>query len=181
MNRQNLIAELRSYNTTFAEEKESPARFLQLLAQERCFHRDHLPGHITGSVWIVNPSKTKVLLVHHAKLNRWLQPGGHADGEENILNVGLREAREETGVNQFKILKPEIFDLDIHTIPARKDFTEHQHYDIRYLVEANDTERIIVSEESHDVKWVSLTELHQYNSEQSVARLYAKLFRTDSV
>jgi 8-oxo-dGTP pyrophosphatase MutT (NUDIX family) len=175
VDRQRLITELHSYASPFPEELKFIPLFLELLSQARCFHRDHLPGHITGSAWIVNGDRNKVLLVHHAKLNRWLQPGGHADGEENVLNVGLREANEETGVINFNVLKSQIFDLDIHTIPARKDFPQHQHYDIRYLVEADENEPLIVSEESHDVKWVNLDQLSAYNDEPSIQRLKAKL------
>lgn len=114
--------------------------------------------------------------MHHAKLNKWVQPGGHADGEENILNVALREAEEETGL---KNLMPNaaIFDVDVHVIPARKDFPEHFHYDIRFLIEADEREKIVVSDESHDVKWVSLDELEEYTSERSVLRMKEKLLR----
>jgi 8-oxo-dGTP pyrophosphatase MutT (NUDIX family) len=176
VDRQGLIKGIEELSTSFAEEEKFKLRFLDLLKSPRCFHRDHLPGHITGSAWIINKEKTKVLLVHHAKLNRWLQPGGHADGEEDVLNVALREAQEETGVNKFRLLQKQIFDLDIHPIPARKDFPEHLHYDIRFLFEADEKEKIVVSEESHDVKWISLTELVNYNPETSVQRLAKKLF-----
>ena len=131
MDRQNLIKRISFYTTPFPEEEKFISLFLELLKSDRCFHRDFLPGHVTGSAWIVNKDRTKVLLVHHAKLNRWLQPGGHADGEEDVLNVAHREAEEETGVKKFTVLQNSIFDLDIHTIPARKDFPKHQHYDIR--------------------------------------------------
>src|SRR5882672_8038315 len=133
--RESLIQELATYSTDFQGEEVHRNMFLELLDHPRSFHRDHLPGHITGSAWIVNEDFTKVLLVLHAKLGRWLQPGGHADGDENVLGVALREAEEETGVKQYELLHPGIFDLDIHPIPARKDFQEHLHYDIRYLVQ----------------------------------------------
>ena len=175
MDRSSLIQEIKSYQTRFSEEAKFTAPFLDLLNQERCFHRDHLPGHITGSAWIVNKDRTKVLLVHHAKLNRWLQPGGHADGEEDVLNVALRESDEETGVKNFNVLQKTIFDLDIHTIPARKDFPQHEHYDIRFLIEANDHDEVVVSEESHDVKWIPLKDLATYNDEASILRLREKL------
>jgi 8-oxo-dGTP pyrophosphatase MutT (NUDIX family) len=175
MDRLSLIKQIEQFKTSFAEEKVFIPRFLDLLNQPRCFHRDHLPGHITGSAWIVNVDRTRALLVHHAKLNRWLQPGGHADGEENVLNVALREAQEETGVLDFKLLQEKIFDLDIHPIPARKDFPEHLHFDVRFLFQAEEKEKIIVSEESHDVKWISLKELPDYNSEPSIQRLAKKL------
>lgn len=169
-----LAAQLVEYSSSFKEEELFRIEFLELLKQDRCFHRDHLPGHITGSAWIVNRDRTRTLLVHHVKLNRWLQPGGHADGDENVLNVALREAEEETGAAPFKVLSS-IFDLDIHVIPARKEVPEHLHYDIRYLLEADDTVPLMISEESHDVKWINLKDLESYNRETSVLRLRDKL------
>lgn len=178
MNRIELINSLKDYHTPFQDETDYIKRFLFLLSDEPCFERTHLPGHITGSAWIVDSSRTQVLLVHHAKLNKWIQPGGHADGDENILGVALKEAEEETGLNEFKILddtKP--FDIDIHLIPQRKEFPEHFHYDVRFIMEANPKEQIFVSEESHDVKWIKLDDLEKYNQERSVLRMKEKLFR----
>jgi 8-oxo-dGTP pyrophosphatase MutT (NUDIX family) len=169
-----LIQQLQSYHTGFPEEQKYIQQFLELLKSNDAFLRTHLPGHITGSAWIVNRAKDQTLLVHHAKLNKWVQPGGHADGDENILQVALREAEEETGLKNFNVQET-IFDIDIHTIPARKDFPEHQHYDIRYLLEANVNELIVVSEESYDVKWVPLNKLEKLTSERSVLRMKEKL------
>ncbi len=175
MNRTQLTQELECYQTSFPEESKFASAFLELLKSPDAFQRTHLPGHITGSAWIINPDKTKVLLVHHAKLNRWLQPGGHADGDEYVLRVASREAEEETGLKKISVLSPKIYDLDIHRIPTRKDFPEHLHYDIRYLMQASEDESIIVSEESHDVKWIFLHELEHYNDEPSILRLKKKL------
>lgn len=151
-------------------------QFLELLEHPNAFQRDHLPGHITGSSWILDASKQSVLLVHHGTLNKWLQPGGHADGEENVLNVALREAQEETGVRNFRLLSENIFDLDIHPIPARLNFPEHLHYDIRFLFEADKEERIIVSEESHDVAWIAIDKLGALTqSNPSIIRMVAKV------
>lgn len=126
MNRQQLVHELQTYHTSYVEEKTFAAQFLSLLVHDDCFQRTHLPGHITGSSWIVNPAKTAVVMVHHAKLNRWLQPGGHADGCENVLSVALKEAQEETGILELTVLRENIFDLDIHRIPERKDFPDRK-------------------------------------------------------
>lgn len=175
MNRQSVITALQSYRSGYQEEKEFVNRFLDLLAHRDCFERTHLPGHITGSSWIVDHSRQHVLLVHHAKLNKWLQPGGHADGDENVLRIALREAEEETGIQKFKILQEGIFDIDIHTIPARKDFPEHLHFDIRFLLEADPTLPVVVSEESHDVQWIELKNLSAFNSEPSVWRMKEKI------
>ncbi len=180
MDRHSLIATLQSYTTEFAEEQKFISRFLELLNHKDCFQRTHPPGHITGSSWITNGQKTKTVLVHHTKLNKWVQPGGHADGEENILSVSLREAEEETGLINLKP-SPTIFDIDIHLIPERKDFPEHFHYDIRFLVEGDELEKIAISEESHDVRWINLNELEKFTSERSVLRMKEKLVLTHSV
>jgi 8-oxo-dGTP pyrophosphatase MutT (NUDIX family) len=177
MNRQSLLDFFSEYTTPFSEEKLFISRFQELVLQKNCFERTHLPGHITGSSWIVDSRLTQVLLVHHAKLNKWLQPGGHADGDENILRVALREAEEETGLKKLTVISVTPFDIDIHLIPARKDFGEHYHFDIRFLIEADTTEPIIVSEESHDVKWIPLKSLKDWNQESSILRMREKLLR----
>jgi 8-oxo-dGTP pyrophosphatase MutT (NUDIX family) len=172
--RSTLIQALTNYTTRFKEEKSFAGDFLKLLEHDRAFHRDHLPGHITGSAWIVDTARTSVLLTHHAKLDKWLQPGGHADGDENVLGVALREAEEETGLKSFKLLHPGIFDLDIHTIPVRKDFPEHLHYDIRFMFEADPNEELIITDESQDLKWVPLNQLSEYTSNTSIQRMLQK-------
>jgi 8-oxo-dGTP pyrophosphatase MutT (NUDIX family) len=159
MHREFLIASLKNYTTSYKAETRFREKFLELLHHPDAFQRHHLPGHITGSAWIMDASGKFVLLTHHAKLHQWLQPGGHADGVEDILNVATREATEETGIKEFKILQPGIFDIDIHTIPERKEFPEHLHYDIRFLLEASKHEGLILTEESHALAWVPLDEL----------------------
>ncbi len=173
--REGLIQALTHYTTSFEEEARFASSFLSLLQHPDAFQRSHLPGHVTGSAWIINKPRTHVLLTHHAKLNKWLQPGGHADGEENVLNVALREAEEETGVKAFRLVLTGIFDIDIHPIPARKDFVAHDHYDIRFLLEANMEEPLIITEESHDLAWVPLPVLSKYNNSPSLLRMAEKV------
>lgn len=96
-------------------------------------HRTCLDGHLTGSAVVVDPRSRRTLLIHHAKLDRWLQPGGHADGDGNLAAVAWREASEETGLDDLHVVLPAI-DLDIHTIPARGDEPTHVHLDVRFLV-----------------------------------------------
>ncbi len=168
---------IRRYILEFPEEKATAERYLSLIAHPDAFLRTHLPGHITGSSFIVSEDRTKTLLVHHAKLNRWLQPGGHADGEADVANVARREANEETGVMNLMLHSGEIYDLDIHLIPQRKDFPVHDHYDIRFLFTASEADPLVVSEESHDVRWVRLDELEKFNDEPSLLRLRDKLRR----
>jgi 8-oxo-dGTP pyrophosphatase MutT (NUDIX family) len=154
-----LIESLQVYQSRYPEEQKFKTRFIELLSHPRAFFRDHLPGHMTASSWIVDATGRFVLLTHHAKLDRWLQPGGHADGQEDLIAVARKEATEETGLSYLKLLSPEIYDIDIHVIPARKEFPEHFHYDVRFLFQADRNERTIISGESHELAWVPVKDI----------------------
>lgn len=173
--RSKLQAALQKYKTSYTAEQPFISQFLSLLQSSQSFQRDHLPGHITGSAWIIDQTREYVLLTHHAKLNKWLQPGGHADGDENVLRVALREAEEETGVKNFRLLQEEIFDIDIHPIPARKDMIAHDHYDIRFLLQADRNDPLIITEESHDLGWIKIEALSNYNDSPSLLRMVEKV------
>lgn len=140
-----------------------------------CFERTLAIGHVTGSAWVVDPHRTCVLLTHHAKLNKWLQPGGHADGDPDILRVALREAREETGLRSLRAVSETIFDVDVHEIPARGPESAHVHYDIRFLLEADRAEPLTISTESHELAWVTLHEVDKLNTDRSVLRMVARI------
>ena len=122
------------------------------------FHRDHPPGHFTGSAWLVSRDGERVLLTHHRKLGRWLQLGGHADGDRELARVALREAEEESGLADLRV-EPAIFDLDRHWIPARGDEPGHWHYDVRYVVRATGSECFTVSDESLALAWMPIEAL----------------------
>ena len=154
-----MIKSLRSYQSRYEAEQKFRPRFIELLSHPRAFFRDHLPGHMTASSWIVDATGRFVLLTHHAKLNRWLQPGGHADGEQDLVAVARKEAAEETGLTSLKLLSSEIYDIDIHLIPWRKEFPEHFHYDVRFLFQADRDEHTVISDESHDLAWVPLMDI----------------------
>jgi 8-oxo-dGTP pyrophosphatase MutT (NUDIX family) len=173
--RKDLVDSLKEYRSYYKAEQEFQKPFLQLLDHPRAYFRDHLPGHMTGSAWIVDETGTSTLLTHHAKLNRWLQPGGHADGDEDILNVALKEVEEETGLKNLKLLGDSFFDIDLHTIPARYDFPEHLHYDVRFLFQASRKDSYTISEESHALGWKKLTELPALvNHNESILRMAEK-------
>ncbi|MDA3039233.1 MAG: NUDIX hydrolase [Actinomycetota bacterium] len=122
--------------------------------------RSCLAGHLTGSALVVDSSTGNVLLLHHAKLQRWLQPGGHADGDGDLGAVALREAIEETGLVGLELVHPAI-DLDIHVIPARGDEPAHLHLDVRYLVLAPQASAVVINAESTGSRWVNpVTERH---------------------
>ncbi|MEI9918310.1 MAG: NUDIX hydrolase [Bacteroidota bacterium] len=176
LTRASLLTALRNYKTVYEEGRAFVPRFIELLQHPDAFQRTHLPGHITGSSWIINNDGTKVLLVKHAALHKWLQPGGHADGDENVLRVATREANEETGLMKLSC-DGKIFDIDIHSIPAKKDlsFPQHDHYDVRFLFRANENDALKISDESTDLKWIELENLQNFNSETSILRLRSKL------
>lgn len=152
-------------------------RFVQHHAN--CFDRNSWPAHITGSAWVVNPKRDKVLLLHHRKHDKWFQPGGHADGDPDVLRVALREVHEETGLpcDAIKLLQESIFDVDIHTIPASERGPEHQHFDIRFLIEIDDRLHIPGNAESYQARWVHLSDVTSYNNSLSTFRMLDKIRR----
>ena len=158
-----------------ANEAAMTAQIIRFVEEHAdCFERSCLPGHLTGSAWVVDPVRERVVLTHHRKLNRWLQLGGHADGETDLLGVALREAREESGLTRLRLLDEKVFDVDAHRIPARGAVPEHWHFDLRFLIEADPAEPLVVSDESHAVAWVPLDEVTWRNSSESMARMVRK-------
>lgn len=144
-----------------------------------CFERSHKEGHFTGSAWLVNPAGDKALLTLHRKLGRWMQTGGHADGDSNLLQVALREATEESGIDGISPLDEEIFDIDIHAIPARPATGEaaHLHYDVRYLL-CSPHEQFRISDESDALVWWSCNglEVHHTELDEAVIRMQRRYF-----
>lgn len=150
---------------------------------EACFSRSHLAGHLTGSALVVSPAGDRVLLTLHRKLGKWLQLGGHADGETRLDVVAMTEAREESGLEGLEFLRyegpgePLPFDLDIHEIPARGGVPAHLHYDVRYLVVAPgpDVAPPVLSSESRDLRWLPLEQARALADEESMLRQFRKL------
>lgn len=172
--RETLITELEHYREAHPTEVATVDQFIAFVREnEDCFERELLIGHITGSAWLVNAQGTHALFTHHRKLEKWLQLGGHADGDPDVLAVALREVKEESGLDATP-LSSEIFDLDAHVIPARKDVPEHIHYDIRYLVQAKGNAAYVVSDESFDLKWIPLEEIIQFTQGDDTHRMARK-------
>ncbi|MSY80137.1 MAG: NUDIX domain-containing protein [Actinobacteria bacterium] len=129
-----------------------------------------MPGHLTGSALVVNHSGTHVLLLFHSKLQRWLQPGGHADGDHDLAAVALREATEETGIDGLAVLLPAV-DVDIHRIPALGDMDSHLHLDLRFVVVAPEGAIPHKNHESEALRWVTPQELADMTDEAGLVRL----------
>lgn len=131
--------------------------------------RSCFAGHLTGSALVLDPAGERVLLTHHKKLDRWLQLGGHADGEANLVRVALDEATEESGIDGLAI-HPVPLDVDVHAIPERPGEPEHLHLDVRFVVRAPH-ERFVASDESHELGWFRPAELTGLAVDDSVRRL----------
>jgi 8-oxo-dGTP pyrophosphatase MutT (NUDIX family) len=150
-----LSSKLDEYAARSSGEESVIAQFRELLAEPASFLRSSLDAHFTGAAWLVSGDGRHALLTHHRKLNRWLQLGGHADGDADLMRVALREAEEESGLPDLEI-EPGIFDLDRHWISARADVPGHWHYDVRFVVHARGSEEFVVSEESYALAWCEI-------------------------
>lgn len=166
-----LRCKLEDYLERHSEDETVVNTFRDYLDQPSCFLRSNVSGHFTGSAWLVSSDGQRILLTHHRKLNRWLQLGGHADGETDSSLVALREAEEESGL-QGLVVEPGIFDLDRHWIPQRADVAGHWHLDVRHVIKATGSEKFVVSEESHALAWRDISALAaDADAEESLRRM----------
>jgi len=158
--RHNIITALETYDAG-QEEQEFIARFLALFKSERCFYRDHFdPGHITASAILFSDDGKNILMNHHKFLDKWLNFGGHCDGDEDVLNVAIRETMEESGLSAFKPVSASFCDIDIHDIPMnpKKGEPAHAHFDIRYVMRMTGAQNPVLSDESNDLKWMTINQ-----------------------
>jgi 8-oxo-dGTP pyrophosphatase MutT (NUDIX family) len=177
MHRAAALALLRAHAARSLESQEAAMTAATIrFAEEQagCLLRTCAPGHLTGSAWIVDATRTRTLLTHHRKLDKWLQLGGHADGDPDLPAVALREAREESGLTRLRLLAAEIFDVDRHWIPARGGESAHFHYDLRFAIEADPDEPLVITNESKELAWFDLTRVAALNPEESMARMVRK-------
>jgi len=159
------------------EEAVYQSRMLELLGSSGDpFSRDHFqPGHFTASGFILSPDGQAVLLIHHRKLDRWLQPGGHVDPEDtDLFAAACREVHEEVGIGEVSAAVQGIFDLDIHPIPARKTEPAHEHFDVRFLLRT-ESMNIVRNDETHDAAWTPLDELSRLMTDPQEQRVIRKL------
>ena len=178
MSRDGLLGHLHQYRDRWPGEAAMVDQFIAFVTRHPdCFARSLAVGHVTGSAWVVNRAGTHVLLTHHKKLNRWLQLGGHADGDSDTMRVACREVAEESGLTGVVPIGEDIFDVDIHLIPERKNEAAHDHYDVRYLMRATADETFVVSEESHNLGWIPVESLADYTTEPSMQRMAEKWHR----
>ena len=150
-------------------------RMLTFIEQhDDCFERSLEIGHITASAWLLNKDHSKALLMHHTKLDKWFQLGGHCDGDPDVLGVAIKEAQEESGIQQIDPVNDKIFDIDIHPIPANNREKEHYHYDVRFLLSVASDEEIVQNRESKELRWISNNPDELPTDNLSVVRMFNK-------
>jgi 8-oxo-dGTP pyrophosphatase MutT (NUDIX family) len=175
--RQALLDALQAHEPADDDERRDRDAIAALVAATpRCFDRDlYEPGHITGSAFVLDAGSGRVLLHHHRRLDRWLQLGGHDDGEHDPLRTALREACEESGLTDLAPLSPAILDLDVHAIPAAKGEPPHRHHDVRYALVTRTPDGITHTSESHDLQWFRLEEAARRMAEPGADRALRRL------
>ncbi len=180
MHRENLLKLLEQYQPTDTKEINFKQQIIVFVKEnEDCFERSLDIGHITASAWLLDKTGDNALLMHHAKLDRWFQLGGHADGDNNVLAVAIKEAQEESGINGVIAIDNQIFDVDVHLIPANSKDKQHFHYDIRFLLQVQSNERLQINEESKELRWVGKNRAELPTGEESITRMFDKWVRRE--
>ncbi len=199
--RDSYCSHLNPWNIDIGIQKDTANRIVQLYETEpRAALRDCFPAHLTGSAFVLNFLHTHTALIFHKKIGKWMQPGGHADGDFLLSRVALREAQEETGIADLRFvclnqpdriqqiheahefaglfsqtLLPLPFDTDIHIIPAHGDVSEHWHFDARYLLVAQQDAMFVATDEVGGIEWVPLDRISEWTNEWSVLRMAKKV------
>jgi 8-oxo-dGTP pyrophosphatase MutT (NUDIX family) len=177
MNKLETLTLLRQHSTKFEEEKTFLTQTIDFVERnEHFWQRRTQEGHLTGSAWVLSADGGLVLLLHHTKLDRWLQPGGHVDEtDDSMAETARREAIEECGIRELALSSLAIFDLDVHEIPSRGNEPAHLHFDLRFLFsvpEAAEIQRNLL--ETKAITWVRIEELCGKTTPQSLRRMALK-------
>lgn len=179
MNLKEQIEEYIPYNEQEEKDKQTMLQYINTF--NNVLTRENEFGHFTASSWVVNKERTKILMIYHNIYQSWAWPGGHADGESNLLNVAIREVKEETGVNQVKMLSNDIFSLEIVGVDGHVKrgsyVSSHVHLNVTYLLEVDEKEALTIKEdENSGVKWIKIEEIEKASNEKWVReKIYRKL------
>lgn len=173
------IENYKPYNEQEEKDKETILKYINTF--DDVLTRNNEFGHFTASSWAVNKERTKVLMIYHNIYKSWAWTGGHADGESNLLNVAIRELKEETGVKNVKVLKDDIFSLEMICVNGHikrgKYVSSHVHLNLTYLLEVDENETLKVKEdENSGVKWIDIEDIEKVcNEKWIIENVYNKL------
>ena len=177
-----IYEQIKAYRPWNEQERQDQVLILDFLRKNPdAFYRTNLLAHMTASAWVVNPQRSKALMVYHRLYDSWSWAGGHADGEEDLLAVALREVREETGVQRLRPVTEEIYSLEVLTVDGHEKHgryvPSHLHLNVTYLLEAEEDQPLRVCEaENSGVAWFSLADALSASTEPwFVERIYKKL------
>ena len=177
-----IILDLEAYVPFNEQEVRDKELMLKFLRDNRdAFCRSNLAGHMTASAWVVNKARDKVLMAYSRRYDSWAWLGGHADGEEDLLAVALRECREESGVRNVRALSTEIFSLELLAVSGHEKKGEyvpsHLYYNVTYLLEADENDELkVCADENSAVAWLAVEEAFSMSTEPwFVERIYKKL------
>ena len=178
MNLKEQIEKYIPYNEQEIRDKELMLEYINTF--DDVLTRKNKMCHFTASNWIINKNRTKVLMIYHNIYKSWAWTGGHADGDSDLLHVALKEAEEETGLNNLKLLSDGIFGLQILTVDSHikrgKYVSSHLHLDCCFLFEANEEDELKIKEdENSGVKWINIDEATKITNEEKMRPIYEKL------
>ena len=178
MNLKEQIEKYIPYNEQEVRDKELMLKYINTFND--VLTRENKMCHFTASNWIINKNRTKVLMIYHNIYKSWAWTGGHADGDSDLLHVALKEAEEETGLNNLKLLNDGIFGLQILTVDSHikrgKYVSSHLHLDCCFLFEANEEDELKIKEdENSGVKWINIDESTKITNEEKMKAIYEKL------
>ena len=177
----NWIESIKKYNPYNEQEKKAKNIILKCIdIFDNILNRDNEIAHITSSAFIVNKTRDKVLMIHHNIFNEWSWTGGHADGEEDLLAVAIKEAKEEAGIKTIHPVTPDIFSLDILPVHGHikrgQYICAHTHLSVAYLCEADENEILTVKiDENSGVKWIPIAEINSCTNESHMLEIYNKI------
>lgn len=177
-----MIHQIEKYRPYNEQEKRDKEFILQCLREQKhIFSRDSRIAHMTASAWVVNKTRTKVLMVYHNLYDSWSWLGGHADGEEDLLAVAVREVREESGIRDVRPVTEDIYSLEVLTVDGHvkrgQYVSSHLHLNVTYLLEASEEESLrIKPDENSGVAWFGLKEAVEASAEPWFREhIYSKL------
>ena len=166
------------YNEQEENDKEMMLKYIDTF--EDVLTRENRMCHFTASSWIVNKERTKILMIYHKIDDSWAWTGGHCDGDSDMLHVAVKEAIEETGVENFKVLSDGIFGIEIVSVDGHvkrgKYVPTHLHLNISYLLEADEHDALRIKEdENSGVKWIDINEINNVIDEPKMEPIYDKM------